>query len=75
MKTTKVIRFLTITSSSLAALLGGLATLPIPSSDLPIPPSWRPYLVSTAFLAAAVRIVVIPFIDNLIKSLSEPPPP
>jgi len=75
MKLPKFIRILTIISSSLAALLGGLATLPIPSADLPIPASWRPYLVSTAFIAASLRIVVMPVIDNIIKVLNEPPPP
>jgi len=72
MKTSKVLRFLTILSSSLAALLGGLATLPIPSADLPMPDNWRPYLVSVAFIAASVRMVVIPAIDSAIKSLGEP---
>jgi hypothetical protein len=72
MKTSKAIKILTIVSSSLAALLGGLATLPIPSSDLPMPESWRPYLVSVAFIAAGVRIVVIPVLDNIAAKLKEP---
>lgn len=71
-KTPRAIKILTIVSSSLAALMGGLATLPIPSSELPMPESWRPYLVSVAFIAAAVRVVVIPVLDNLITKLKEP---
>ena len=72
MKTSKAIKVLAIVSSSLAALLGGLATLPIPSSDLPMPESWRPYLVSVAFIAAAVRVIVIPVLDNIAAKLKEP---
>lgn len=72
MTTPKAIKFLTIVSSSLAALLGGLATLPIPSADLPMPPSWRPYLVSVAFIAAGVRVLVIPVLDNIAAKLKEP---
>ena len=72
MTTPKAIKILTIVSSSLAALLGGLATLPIPSENLPMPESWRPYLVSVAFIAAAVRLVVIPVLDNIAAKLKEP---
>lgn len=71
-KTPKVLKVLTIISSSLAAMMGGLATLPVSSDMLPMPESWRPYLVSIAFLAASVRIVVLPAIDAAIKKLSEP---
>jgi hypothetical protein len=69
--TTKIIRILTIISGSLAALLAGLATLPIPSEDMGLPPNWRPYLVSIAFFAGAVRIVVLPALDAAIKSLKD----
>jgi hypothetical protein len=68
----KIVKGLTIVSSSLAALMGGLATLPIASSDLPMPPEWRPYLVSVAFIAAGVRIVIIPVLDNIAAKLKEP---
>ena len=73
MKTPKVLKFLTILSSSLAALMGGLATLPIPSESLPMPESWRPYLVSVAFIAAGVRLAVIPALDAAIKKMNEMP--
>ena len=75
MKTTQLVKILTIASSSLAALMGGLATLPVPSDNLPIPPQWRPYLVSVAFIAGAIRIVIIPFLDSIIKGLKENPLP
>lgn len=73
MKTSKALKFLTIASTSIAAGLAGLATLPIPSADLPMPPSWRPYLMSVAFFAAAVRVIVLPAIDAAIKKMSETP--
>lgn len=71
-KTPKVLKVLTIISSSLAAMMAGLATLPVSSDLLPMPAEWRPYLVSVAFIAAAVRIVILPAIDAAIKNLSEP---
>jgi hypothetical protein len=70
-RTPKIIKTLTIISSSLAALMGGLATLPVDSDHLPMPPEWRPYLVSVAFIAAGVRVAVIPALDSIIKHLSE----
>lgn len=72
MKTSKTLKVLTILSSSLAALMGGLATLPVSSDLLPMPEAWRPYLVSVAFIAAAIRIVVLPTLDAAIKKMSEP---
>lgn len=75
MKTKKIIKLLTLISSSIAASLAGLATLPIPSEDMGLPPQWRPYLVSVAFFAGAVRIVLIPALEAAIKTLNEPDPP
>lgn len=70
--TTKLIKALTILSSSLAAGLAGAATLPIPSEEMGLPPNWRPYLVSIAFFVAAGRIVVLPTLEAIIKALQEP---
>jgi hypothetical protein len=81
MNTKKVIKILTLVSSSIAASLAGLATLPIPSEEMVLPPQWRPYLVSIAFFAGAIRIVLIPALEAAIKTLNEPdsqavnPPP
>jgi hypothetical protein len=72
MNTPKVVKILTIASSSLALLMGGLAQLPIDSASLPMPAEWRPYLTGTALLAAAVRIVIIPVLDNIAAKLKEP---
>lgn len=69
MKTQTIIRFITNASTSLAALAGGLGTLPIDSAHLPMPPEWRPYLQGTALLAIAIRVVVIPTLDSLAKSM------
>lgn len=69
--TTKVIRILTIASSALVVFAGGLAMLPIDSANLPMPPEWRPYLAGSAFIAAAVRIVVLPTLDAVIKGLND----
>lgn len=77
MKTAQIIRILTILSSALAAFIAGLALLPISSADLPMPPSWRPYLAGIAFLVAAGRVLIVPTLDAIIKSLKEtdsPPP-
>ncbi len=72
MNTPKAIKILTIVSSSLALVMGGLAQLPIDSASLPMPPEWRPYLTGIAFLAAAVRVLVIPVLDNIAAKLKEP---
>ena len=71
-RTPKIIKALTIISSSLAALMGGLATLPVDSEHLPMPAEWRPYLVSVAFIAAGVRLAILPALDAAIKHLQEP---
>lgn len=65
--TTAAIRFTTNLSAALAALAGGLGTLPIDSANLPMPPEWRPYLQGTALLALSIRVVVIPTLDALTK--------
>jgi hypothetical protein len=49
MNTAKFLKVLTIVTTSLAALAAGLGTLPIDSASLPMPPSWRPYLMGVAF--------------------------
>lgn len=76
MKTAEIVRILTILSSALAAFLAGLALLPIPSDELPMPPSWRPYLAGIALLAAACRVLIVPTLDAIIKSIkaTETPP-
>lgn len=71
-RTPKILKVLTIVSSSLAALMGGLATLPVGSEHLPMPPEWRPYLVSVAFIAAGFRVAILPALDSIIKHLSDP---
>jgi hypothetical protein len=71
MNTAKILKLLTIASTALAAFAAGLGTLPIDSASLPLPPEWRPYLMGTAFIAASVRVVVLPVLDAITKSLQE----
>lgn len=71
MNTAKILKILTIASTALAAFAAGLGTLPIDSEALPMPPEWRPYLMGTAFIAASVRVVVLPVLDAITKSLQE----
>ena len=44
-------------------LMGGLATLPIASASLPMPPEWRPYLLGFALLCAGLKILVQIILD------------
>lgn len=37
------------------ALLAALGTLPVASEQLPLPPHWRPYIVSVGFFALMSR--------------------
>lgn len=71
MKTSKTLKLLTTVSTALALFAAGLGTLPIDSVDLPLPPEWRPYLMGVAFIAASIRIVVLPVLDSIIKNLQE----
>jgi hypothetical protein len=71
MKTSKTLKLLTTVSTALALFVAGLGTLPIDSVDLPLPPEWRPYLMGVAFIAASIRIVVLPVLDSIIKNLQE----
>lgn len=41
--------------TGLGALLAGLGTLPVDSAQLPLPPEWRPYLISVGFFALTAR--------------------
>lgn len=41
--------------TGLGAILAGLGTLPIDSAQLPLPPEWRPYLISIGFFAITAR--------------------
>jgi len=36
-------------------LLAALGTLPVDSANLPLPPEWRPYLISVGFFALTAR--------------------
>lgn len=72
MNTTKIIKLLTIITSALATLLAGLATLSVPSDQLPMPAEWRPYLVPIAFIVNAARIAFVPMLESIIKTLKEP---
>lgn len=74
MKTLQALRLLTVASSSLTALAAGLAMLPVASSELPLPPEWRPYLAGVGFIAIAIRIVVVPTLDAAIKSAKDAAP-
>lgn len=47
-------RFLQIVTG-LGGLLAALGTLPVDSADLPMPPEWRPYLISVGFFAVTFR--------------------
>jgi len=66
------VRIVTNVSTSLAALAGGLGTLPIASEHLPMPPHWRPYVQGVALLALSIRVVVIPTLDAIVKGFTEP---
>jgi len=67
----KSVRILTIASAALAALAGGLGTLPIDSASLPMPPEWRPYLMGVAFLSLSIRAVVVPTLDSIIAKIRQ----
>lgn len=73
MNTAKILKILTIASTALAAFAAGLGTLPIDSADLPLPPEWRPYLMGVAFIAASIRVAVLPVLESIIKSLENKP--
>ncbi len=74
MKTSTILKVLTIAATSLTALAAGLAALPVDSTSLPMPPSWRPYLVGVGFIAASIRIVVLPTIESVVKYLERTKP-
>jgi len=58
-KTNNVINALTAVS-----LIGaGLGTMPIPSADLPMPPEWRPYIMSAGFFGLLLRMVTVSIRD------------
>lgn len=44
------------------ALMAALGTLPVASADLPLPPSWRPYIIAVgfggAFLAKLAAVAI-----------------
>lgn len=68
-QTIGLVRIITIGSAALAALAGGLGTLPIDSANLPMPPEWRPYLQGTALIALAIRTVIVPTLDAITNKL------
>ena len=74
MKTSTALTVLTIATTSLTALAAGLAALPVDSASLPMPPNWRPYLVGVGFIAASIRIVVLPTIEATVKYLEKTKP-
>ena len=41
--------------SGLGTILAGLGTLPVDSADLPLPPEWRPYIISIGFFAVTLE--------------------
>lgn len=58
-----------ITALTALSLIGaGLGTLPIPSADLPMPPAWRPYIMSAGFFGLLLRMVAVSIRDAM------PPP-
>jgi len=67
MKKVTFVKVITNLSAALAALAGGLGTLPVDSANLPMPPEWRPYLMGTALIALAIRAVIIPTLDAIAK--------
>lgn len=52
-KTNVTINILT----ALSLIGAGLGTLPIPSADLPMPPAWRPYIMSAGFFGLLLRMI------------------
>jgi hypothetical protein len=53
--------------TGIGGILAGLGTLPVASESLPMPPEWRPYLLSVGFFAMASRQwlgVVTDIFDN-----------
>jgi hypothetical protein len=63
-KTNTAINILT----ALSLIGAGLGTLPIPSADLPMPASWRPYIMSAGFFGLLLRVVAVS-----IRDAFEPP--
>jgi hypothetical protein len=41
--------------TGIGGLLAALGTLPVDSAALPLPPEWRPYLISVGFFALTAR--------------------
>ena len=49
--------------TALSLIGAGLGTLPIPSADLPMPPAWRPYIMSAGFFGLLIRLVAVSIRD------------
>ena len=41
--------------TGLGTVAAGLGALPIDSASLPMPPEWRPYIISVGFFAMTVK--------------------
>jgi hypothetical protein len=54
------------TLTALSLIGAGLGTLPIPSADLPMPPEWRPYIMSAGFFGLLLRVVAVSIRDAFV---------
>lgn len=66
-----IVKTLTMLGVFLTVIGGSLATSTIDSASLPIPASWRPYMTSAAFAAIALKYMVIPSIEALVKGIKQ----
>lgn len=57
----KTLQFIT----GLGGLLAALGTLPVDSANLPMPPEWRPYIISVGFFAMSIK-QWLPLIGDLL---------
>lgn len=48
----------TFSLAALGTLAAALGTLPVASADLPLPPEWRPYIISIGFFAVSLERVI-----------------
>ena len=49
--------------TALSLIGAGLGTLPVPSSELPMPPEWRPYIMSAGFFGLLLRLIAVSLRD------------
>ena len=66
----KKTRIAVVIFTALAGIGAGLGTLPIPSSELPMPPELRPYIQSIGFFGTVLGLIANSIISAI--QASEP---